>query len=599
MANRINLELYVNAGKSLQTISDLELYLNKGKEALKELTLGSKEFETLSAQIKKTESQVKNLNKTFEGLDTEALVGEYGKMAAGIGAVMNGINAVAQEIGNEDVTKAIQRVQTGMAVVEGIKGATEAWTAAQKLLNVAMFANPIGIIVLAVTALGAAIYGAVKYGDEFKKSLTNLGDRFIFLKPYIEAVKLSITALQEAWYQLKKLVMGQEWVDQQAALKTQEMMKESKKLHDDIQKSKTNAILAEKEKREAAEKEAADKEKIRTEQSKARLKEKEDAYKSYYDNIQSMLDKSIEDEKNSTQELIDWAIEQDRIEQENKAIKEKTDQEAIQTKKDSDLLLLDYNKEMKDLENEINEADFDKKYETESKYLDDKMKIYGVDSKEYKELTLQKQLLDKNYQKTKEELKKKEEETTLRGLGVVADSLGQLGEMFEKGSTEQKLFASAQAMINTFLGATQVIADNSLPFFAKAIAVPVIIASGLAQVAKINAVNIPAKKSRGGVLDGPSHAEGGILTPYGELEGNEGVINKISMSNTSLRNMASAANVAGGGVNFGTGDGSISLSGASISAIVNGINNKQVYVSETDITSVQNKVKVIEARASY
>jgi hypothetical protein len=78
------------------------------------------------------------------------------------------------------------------------------------------------------------------------------------------------------------------------------------------------------------------------------------------------------------------------------------------------------------------------------------------------------------------------------------------------------------------------------------------------------------------------------------MEGGEGVINKLSMTNPSLRNMASIANVAGGGDDFSTGDGSVKLSPESIAMMIQGINDKQVYVSENDITETQNRVSVIE-----
>jgi hypothetical protein len=100
--------------------------------------------------------------------------------------------------------------------------------------------------------------------------------------------------------------------------------------------------------------------------------------------------------------------------------------------------------------------------------------------------------------------------------------------------------------------------------------------------------------AKGGITAGPSHAQGGITTNVGEMEGGEGVINKLSMTNPSLRNMASIANVAGGGDDFSTGDGSVKLSPESIAMMIQGINDKQVYVSENDITETQNRVSVIE-----
>ena len=55
----------------------------------------------------------------------------------------------------------------------------------------------------------------------------------------------------------------------------------------------------------------------------------------------------------------------------------------------------------------------------------------------------------------------------------------------------------------------------------------------------------------GGITYGPSHAEGGIPTRYGELEGGEAVINKRSTA--MFKDQLSQLNQAGGGVAFGDG----------------------------------------------
>ena len=49
----------------------------------------------------------------------------------------------------------------------------------------------------------------------------------------------------------------------------------------------------------------------------------------------------------------------------------------------------------------------------------------------------------------------------------------------------------------------------------------------------------------GGLLVGPSHANGGIMSPFGELEGGEAVINKISTQR--FGSILSSINQAGGG----------------------------------------------------
>ncbi len=122
-----------------------------------------------------------------------------------------------------------------------------------------------------------------------------------------------------------------------------------------------------------------------------------------------------------------------------------------------------------------------------------------------------------------------------------------------------------------------------------------------AQTAAQVAVIASQKFANGGIVDsvvnGPSHSRGGVLI---EAEGGEGFLNKTSMANTNLRAMASVANVAGGGVGFSNQtpkmDIDYDLLANKLGAV---INDKQVIVSENDITRVQNKVKVIEDKITF
>lgn len=50
-----------------------------------------------------------------------------------------------------------------------VTGATRIWTAAQVFLNAALFANPIGIVILAITALVAGIVLAYRHSETFRK----------------------------------------------------------------------------------------------------------------------------------------------------------------------------------------------------------------------------------------------------------------------------------------------------------------------------------------------------------------------------------------------------------------------------------------------
>ena len=75
-------------------------------------------------------------------------------------------------------------------------------------------------------------------------------------------------------------------------------------------------------------------------------------------------------------------------------------------------------------------------------------------------------------------------------------------------------------------------------------------ALGTAQIALIASQPTP-KFAKGGILNGASHSNGGIKTPYGELEGGEAVINK--KSTRLFTPLLSAINEAGGGVKFANG----------------------------------------------
>lgn len=110
------------------------------------------------------------------------------------------------------------------------------------------------------------------------------------------------------------------------------------------------------------------------------------------------------------------------------------------------------------------------------------------------------------------------------------------------------------------------------------------------------------KFAEGGDVVGGSHANGGVLI---EAEGGEAIINKNSMSNPILRSMASAINVAGGGVPFANAMpiGSIGSGGLDMSAM------KEMFaeviremptpvVSVVEITDKQNRVKAIENQST-
>ena len=95
-----------------------------------------------------------------------------------------------------------------------IIGALVAWKIVQIALNIAMMANPIGLIIMAVAALIFLIVLLVKHWDEVTDALSKVGDAFVWLyehtmKPQIDAIiwgiGLIVEALEWLWDKLKMI----------------------------------------------------------------------------------------------------------------------------------------------------------------------------------------------------------------------------------------------------------------------------------------------------------------------------------------------------------------------------------------------------------
>ena len=202
-----------------------------------------------------------------------------------------------------------------------------------------------------------------------------------------------------------------------------------------------------------------------------------------------------------------------------------------------------------------------------------------------------------------------------------------------KKEKEAKLKTS---IINTALAVGTALASAEPPrsFFLAGIAG----AAGLAQTIII-AAQEPPKFSRGGILNGPRHSQGGISlynrggSVMGEAEGGEIILNRNVSNYPGLVSLASAINERTGGISFSSydpisaamarsrtfehggiirpvqkfADGGIinGVVGTQISSFENAIdrlstefrNTPRAYVVEQDITSIQNKNALIERRA--
>lgn len=145
-------------------------------------------------------------------------------------------------------------------------------------------------------------------------------------------------------------------------------------------------------------------------------------------------------------------------------------------------------------------------------------------------------------------------------LTMASETAGQMSNLLGQESEAGKIFAVAQATINTYLGASKAIAQGGIWGVAQA---AIVIAAGLKQVASITKVkdDVPKtstnvrKFAKGGMVTGAPHSQGGVTFTGSngqqfEAEGGENmyILNK---SASRAINALSALNQQYGGRSFG------------------------------------------------
>lgn len=172
----------------------------------------------------------------------------------------------------------------------------------------------------------------------------------------------------------------------------------------------------------------------------------------------------------------------------------------------------------------------------------------------------------------------------------------------KEAARKQQKIDVVQAVINTAKAVTAGLA--STPFLPVGLIMGGIAAAqGAAQIKMIRS----QKFAQGGILNGPSHAQGGIPmfskggAFYGEAEGGEAVLTKGVMANPALASMASALNVAGGGVPFFANGGvldpiqSATPTDRAADIIASGLKSRQPVLVVEQLRERENSVDVIES----
>lgn len=184
-----------NAQAEARNLAQLEEAIEGLKDSLKGADFGSKEFQRLSGELQAAQSEVKALEKTFEGLEPQQKAEAFLKMGEGIAggfAAAQGAMALLGEE-NAEIEEAIVKTQAAISIAMGARMISEgllqasvaktivlqkvatintaleakaqtgntvtkiAATVAQRALNAAVSAFPVLLILGALVAVAAAL----------------------------------------------------------------------------------------------------------------------------------------------------------------------------------------------------------------------------------------------------------------------------------------------------------------------------------------------------------------------------------------------------------------------------------------------------------
>lgn len=199
----------------IKTLANIQLNM----DAVKAATQGTAEQQERQIQMQE------NLKNGLSGLiDLSAIytdVKPYVDLTAQIGMAAMGIGSLIKTVKAMNIQQAIlkTRIVAVAAAQKMVTIATTAWTAVQKVLNLVLTANPIGLIITAIGALVAGLIAAYKNCEGFRKIVDKVWEA---IKPLANAImnglakafEWLVEKCKEAWQWLKNILgLGKQKVE--------------------------------------------------------------------------------------------------------------------------------------------------------------------------------------------------------------------------------------------------------------------------------------------------------------------------------------------------------------------------------------------------
>lgn len=186
MSKSIVFDVEVDSGNSVKTLGSLKTELEEINAELEDVEVGSKAFTELSDKARATSSEIKTLEKTFEGLEpqqkTEAFVKGFEGIAGAVAVTAGSLQLFGVE--SDRIGKLEEKVQGAIAIAIGARSvaegalqakiaariiaekasavSTKVLTVAQRVYNAVLAANPIFLLVTVIAAVVTGIYALSK-----------------------------------------------------------------------------------------------------------------------------------------------------------------------------------------------------------------------------------------------------------------------------------------------------------------------------------------------------------------------------------------------------------------------------------------------------
>lgn len=622
----VALEVTSNASQAEGSVKSLKAQL---KEAQAEVSAMSDKFGETSKQAieaAKRASQLKdrigdakaltdafNPDKKFQAFSS-ALSG----VAGGFSAVQGAMGLMGAE--SDNVQKMLLKVQSAMALSQGLSAVTESIDAfknlgakikdltivqnisavAQRVWNFAMSANPIGTIVVAVTALVASITALVYWlkkssdtANEQAKAVNESSKAIDKLKVSIESANDSFDRNQKVQYDMLKASganakalrelelrhinekIANREATAQTALNTLEKEKNYlatlksagaedetiKKQEETVKKAReiltsanNDVIKSGRERQDIVNKQAVEILQAKTDEHKKELEKQKEKDKKLKDKRDEEHKKEIEDTKKLYEDLRNLkdqnflsTFKNDLDQQEAKLnldftnkVREIQNTKATQEAKNAMFLELQ-NKYDADLKTINDKRDADAKAKQDAKDERDLQEIEYLQSYQDDELNIIMARLEaeNDLERKHAEESKQIEESKFQHKKTMAeayaDILGKLSDVIGKDTATGKAMAVAQATINTWLGATEVLKQKStlpepIATISKIANVAAIVSSGIKSVKSILATKVPGG---GGGGSAPTMSSVAPIAPQmSQTALNQQMINQVGNAST-------------------------------------------------------------------